>query len=114
MTKNDKAKAAELGLEICDRCGWYESQLSHRCSPDEGRIADAISREASEIPSTKLGYGHGMLTFEISEQIHVRFQIFMRTITLREVYCLEDLSIEQAARIVRAIREIVDPESQKP
>ena len=113
MVLIDPEKNDGHGSEICERCGWYASRFAHNnCNPVAGRIANALAAQVPEIDSTKLGYGEGKLTFEIAEGLNVSFRIRgiePYAIAFEDLHCLGDLSIEQAARLVRAIKEIVQP-----
>ncbi len=50
-------------LYVCKRCGWHEHEATgggFRCDPEAGAAADKLARLVG-VPSTKLGYGGGML-----------------------------------------------------
>jgi hypothetical protein len=111
----DRARLAEANadgsrykLSICERCGWYGDGYGHasRCIPAHGRIASALAHEVPEANPTKLGYGPNRLTFELDDETHVRFTINSDgTIKLDELYALQNLTITQAAELVRAIKK---------
>lgn len=107
IIESDRAIADENRLEICKRCGWYASRYTHNnCRPDRGRVAATLARELPEAHPTKLGYGEGCVTFVLDEETSVRFEIgHDNSIKLREVYALQDLTINDAADIVRALRK---------
>lgn len=105
-------------LKVCPKCGWH-MLMNHeeRCEPRAGKRASALAEALPEIPSTKLGYGDGMVTFEPAENasrdlqpLHVHFEVSdrenePRPFSLREVSLLDDLSQEEAASLVRAVVE---------
>jgi hypothetical protein len=62
-------------LPVCTRCGWHDGVGHAReCSPEAGAAADKLAASVADVPSTKLGYGFGKLTFQYAEG---------RSITLR-------------------------------
>lgn len=65
------------GSEVCEECGWHKNNHGHEdeCSPKAGRAADALARKMKSIPSTKLGYGFGRLTFEFAEDRSITLQV---------------------------------------
>ena len=111
MIVGDDRRHANLeALPICEGCGWYASKYTHRCDPAAGRIASALARAFPEGNPTKLGYGDRTLVFELDEYTHIRFEIgYDRSISLREVWHVGDLGIDQAEKLVRAIREALAP-----
>lgn len=53
-----------IDLPVCPKCGWHKTFLhEEECCPVAGAVADRIAA-LTRIPSTKLGYGFGKLTFE--------------------------------------------------
>jgi hypothetical protein len=62
-------------LPVCTRCGWHDGVGHAReCSPEAGAAALALMQSLGDVPSTKLGYGYGRVTFQFAEG---------RSITLR-------------------------------
>jgi hypothetical protein len=104
------------GLKVCPACGWH-ALIDHaeRCEPLAGKRASDLMAALPEVPSTKLGYGAGNVTFEPeelpdSQSFHVRFEVSdrenePRPFSVREVWLLDDLSQEEAASLVRAVVE---------
>lgn len=113
----DRVKAEAAGMKLCEKCGWYANKYTHtHCSPAAGRVADALAMEALDANPTKLGYGEGSISFEISENVHVQFEIRRfadpPTIALSNVHALLDLGIVQAATLVRMITIVLHGPSQ--
>jgi hypothetical protein len=57
-----------MALEVCTKCGWYDGYTHAReCDPKGGKLADEFAARFPGIKSTKLGYGHGRLTFQFGK-----------------------------------------------
>lgn len=100
-------------LEICEKCGWHKNYQHNKkrynmydaCDPKKGEIAAALSAAVPSARSTKLGYGAGNLTFEISEDVHVTFRVHSdETFGVGNVFLAGDLNQERAARLVRVLQ----------
>lgn len=61
--------------EICEVCGWYKHSEFIECTSSLGRAATALQDDVPEILSTKLGYGHCRLTFEIAKNFHIGLNV---------------------------------------
>lgn len=101
------------GLPVCKKCGWamagpYEIER-HRsaCSEvDAGASATALADRFPDLPSTKFGYGTGMLTFVPDDALHVQLQCSRnKTFQLRDVWLLDDLTADETAALVKAIAD---------
>ena len=108
-TDRDLKTAAEVNLPICKRCGWYAG-FTHeeRCRPEEGAIADELIAAIPSIPSGKLGYGDGCVVFEIEPDFALVFRDprpRTRTISFDHIHLLDDLSVAEAAELVRALSD---------
>jgi hypothetical protein len=97
-------------LSVCEKCGWpmagpYETKQHHDACPliAEGKTAEALAERCPEPSSTKCGYGSGYLTFELDKELHIRFQCRTKTFKLEEVWCLSDLSLDEAAELMKLI-----------
>ncbi len=92
-------------LTICDKCGWYVLwNHAKRCSPTDGRMAKLLLAEVSDVRSGQLGFGDGVVVFDIDEDFSVLFQVTRNGFSLRDVHRLGTLSVEEAADLVRALK----------
>ena len=107
-------------LPICSKCGWaiagfYEIKQHQNCqSAAAGEAASALAARFPELASTKFGYGSEQLTFNLvdphvgepDKRLYVRFQCNNnKTFHLREVWCLDNLTADEAAGLVEAIAD---------
>jgi hypothetical protein len=113
-TQRDLATAAEVSLKICDKCGWYDG-YSHatRCDPAAGRAASCLINAVPDMAAGQLGYGDGHVVFDLSPDFSVLFECGPRAFTLRDVHRLGTLSVDEAAALVRALREWADDIARK-
>ena len=104
----DKQRRGDPSLAVCPKCGWWDG-FTHaaECSPDRGASADAlilaVRAALPEVKPTKLGYGYGFVTFEISKDCHVSFDVETagyRILGIRGLYWLARLDIETATQFV--------------
>ena len=105
-------RATYNGLPVCKKCGWptagiYETkQHQDTCSlVAEGNVARALADRVPDVLSTQCGYGSGKLTFTMDKELHVRFNCRTKTLKLEEVWCLSDLTLEEAAELVKVIAD---------
>jgi hypothetical protein len=99
------------GLIVCKHCGWplagaRETDLHKEDCPHEkaGASAAALADRFPTIKSTKSGYGTGRLTFIIDKRMLVQFECSSKgTFQLHDVFCLRDLSANEAASLVKAL-----------
>lgn len=96
------------GLDVCPKCGWYGGYLHEElCSPKLGAVADKLSKRFPGVKSTKLGYGHGMLTFEFSEDLHLRFRVNEDgTFGVEDLFWIGQQSAKTATALVQALLEM--------
>lgn len=98
----------EARLETCGKCGWSLSNLpqNHRCKPKAGKIADALAALMPGIHSTKLGYGDGNITFEISEHRSITLAIGDDgTFSVEKIFWINELDQAGARRLVEKLAE---------
>jgi len=101
------------GLPVCSACGWpmagqSEVALHANDCPyaDAGKSATALARRFPELTSTKFGYGTEHLTFNLEDDLNVRFQCNSdETFQLHWVWLLDDLTADDAAGLVKAIAD---------
>lgn len=91
-----------MASPVCPKCGWYASFPSHTCNPDHGAAADALAA-AVDIPSTKLGYGHGRLTFKFNSKLTLILNVADRGFTIDDIYDHKHHSAEDIAELLNAI-----------
>jgi len=115
ITERDKQTAAEVNLGICPKCGWYGSTLPNdgifsathfnRCNPEAGKHASALIEALPDIESGKLGYGDGLVVFDLDENFNVRFSVdSFGAFSLEEVFLLKDMNAAAAESLVRALQ----------
>lgn len=107
--RDDKGDAA------CDQCGWNCKRVwrfsNDECDPKLGATADKLIAMLPGTAATKLGYGHGQLSFEpVSNDanFHVRFSVGRvrgAPFDLQDVWLLGDLSHEAAADLVKTLAD---------
>lgn len=91
-------------LRVCGACGWYlPTFLEHRCRPEEGAAADRLANSV-DVPSTKLGYGDGRLTFSVDDDLVMGFDVAPDGFQWRYLQCLADLSHDDAADLVGVLQ----------
>jgi len=104
-----KKPAREKPLEVCPKCGWYAHgpyASPTDCDAAAGDAASTLQAAVPEVPSTKLGYGQGVVAFEIDDELHVRLRTCSRVYSdfhLDAVWLLADLSHDDAVDLVRTI-----------
>lgn len=110
--KEDEGEGTESrGLEVCAACGWrFIKIIGHRnCRPDLGRAASELAASVSDVRSTKLGYGDSQITFELDDGFNVGLDVRQtrRGISFwwDYLHCLGELGREDAADLVRALRD---------
>lgn len=109
-TQRDLDTAAEVSLTICDACGWH-ALMDHRdrCRPDLGRSATHLIEAVPDARAGKLGYGDQQVVFDLTKRFSVRFDVNAAgSFTLRDVYLLDDLSHDDAAALVRVLKDWMD------
>ena len=108
-TKRDLKTAAEVSLKICAKCGWYDG-FGHadRCNPEHGQAAAQLIAAVPDVRSGQLGYGEGHVVFDLDSDFSVVFERGKRAFSLRNIHLLEDLSVEEAAALVRALKAWMD------
>jgi hypothetical protein len=94
--------------DVCPKCGWYahgKYASPTECDPAAGDAASTLQAAVSEVPSTKLGYGRGVIAFEVDDKLHVRLNVNRhdRAFHLDDVWLLADLSHDDAVDLVRTI-----------
>lgn len=112
MRERDRERAKADGLEICERCGWYNDKFSHasRCNPDAGRVGDALAAEFPAGNPTKLGYGYGLVTFQLDDDLSVTFEVDRYgTVRLRDVFDLKEHTLAGARMIVQCFKRWARP-----
>lgn len=108
-TQRDLATAAEVSLKICDKCGWYAGyNHAERCDPAAGRAASRLIDAVPDVAAGQLGYGDGHVVFDLSDDFSVVFKRGQRTFSLRDVHLLDNLSIDESAALVRALKGWAD------
>lgn len=100
-------------LKVCEKCGWHVHTFSPgQCRPDLGKFADEVMA-AIPIPSTKLGYGFGKVTFELGEDASITFDVRRKTFGFNDVHLLRDLDTAGVKRLVEAIHRAIQPETKQ-
>ncbi len=108
-TQRDLDTAAEVSLKICDKCGWYDGYLhATRCDPASGKAAARLIGAVPDVAAGQLGYGDGHVVFDLSDDFSVLFDCSPRTFSLRSVHHLGRLSVDEAAALVRALKDWAD------
>jgi hypothetical protein len=109
-TQRDLETAAEVSLTICSKCGWYDGfNHAERCRPEHGRAAQQLIAAVPDVRSGQLGYGDGHVIFEIvGTDFTVVFQRRQNAFSLRDVSLRDDLSVEESAALVRALKGWVE------
>ena len=108
-TQRDLETAAEVSLKICDACGWYAGyNHAERCDPARGRAAAHLIESVPDVRSGQLGYGDGCIVFELSDNFSIVFERGPRAFSLRDVHLLKNLSVDESAALVRAIKSWLD------
>lgn len=108
-TQRDLDVAAKAALPICAECGWYAGyNHAERCNPVAGRAAASLIAAVPDVASGQLGYGDGCVVFDLSDNCSVLFERDRRGFSLRCVHLLDNLSVGEAATLVRAIKEWYD------
>lgn len=111
----DYSKAFE-GLKVCPTCGWHERPYSqaHRDCHIPGQHASALLAALPGVQATLLGFGFGAAVLALygDDRMNVRFNVNHDTrrrrpkpFSLREVYLLDNLSVDEAASLVNAITD---------
>jgi hypothetical protein len=100
ITKKDR--------DVCPKCGWYahgKYASPTECDPAAGDAASTLQAAVPEVPSTKLGYGRGVIAFEVDDKLHVSLNVNRhdRAFHLDDVWLLADLSHDDAVDLVRTI-----------
>jgi hypothetical protein len=109
-TDRDRIIADNSGLPICTKCGWYDAfDHAQRCQPDRGALAARLIEAAPEIRAGQLGYGDACVIFDLTDD----FAVVLRnngpsTFALSRVHLLDDLSVEEAAALVRSLKAWMD------
>lgn len=109
-------------LETCDRCGWRHAadDMSRRlhqesCSPEAGAAADALAALVPDVTSTKHGYGDGRLAFKLNPEHTVALDVARDgTFRVSHFFWLSRLSQDQAARLIRALRDVLATPTAAP
>jgi hypothetical protein len=101
-----------MSLEVCLKCGWHRLQLdtNHARECDPGRGSDAnnlaikLGQMGVDVPSTKLGYGYGNITFEPCKGVSVTFQCDGNgKFRLEHVFWIKDIDFDIAAKLVQSL-----------
>lgn len=97
-------------LPVCPKCGWHDGFTHAReCNPAQGRAADRLAATLAPIPSTKLGYGYGRLTFRFDKENSITLAIDPRGHHhIDRFFCLRR-ERDTIVQIVRALGEILMP-----
>lgn len=110
----------KIELDVCPGCGWHAhtGPRSADCAPALGRAATRLQEAAPDVSSTKLGYGHGRVTFEIDDDLSVGFDVRHpwnatgdardeSTVTFpwQRLHSLGGLSHDDALDLVRTLRD---------
>lgn len=96
-------------LKVCEKCGWYDHgpYRKNECDPELGAIADKLSK-AVPVPSTKLGYGFGNLTFEFSKNQTLTVGVNEDgTFRIDKLFVLEDPNEAGMVAIINALRNVL-------
>ena len=108
-TQRDLDTAAEVSLEICGKCGWYDGfNHAERCNPEKGRAAAKLIAAVPDVRSGQLGYGNGHVVFDLDSDFSVVFERRQHAFALRSIHLIEDLSVEESAAFVRALQTWMD------
>lgn len=100
-----------LSLPVCDKCGWPMAGPSeverHRKCPlvAAGANATALAANFPGVTSTKFGYGTEALVFDVDKEMHIRFDCHPRSFSLRDVWILDSLSMDQAHSLVKVLTD---------
>lgn len=104
-------------LRVCKRCGWYDS-YGHEteCSPKGAAAADRLVkhvREHVDVKATKLGYGHGRLTFQLSKTCSLTLDVqrngkFHVDGGLGGLFWLDDLDDDEVTKLVCVLYVMVE------
>ena len=93
-------------LKVCEKCGWYEHLGLDECDPVRGVVADKLAKAIS-VPSTKLGFGFGKLTFIFSDRLHLTLDVHRDgTFDVDSLWMLDPLDTVQVIDLVSAIGQI--------
>ena len=108
-TQRDLETAAEVSLKICDKCGWYAGyNHAERCDPARGRAAGRLIGSVPDVRSGQLGYGDGCIVFDLSDDFSIVLERGQRAFSLCSVHLLNNLSVDEAAALVRALKGWLD------
>lgn len=101
--------------KVCRVCGWYlDTFLDHslRCRPVAGRRADeliqAVKPHAQIAEAGKLGYGTGVVYFQLDDDTTIRFDVGDRKrdpspFRLGELWMIDGLSPDEARDLTVAV-----------
>ncbi len=103
-------KNRQKPLPVCPDCGWHKLQYEHTCRKNASRVATELARRVPDVRSTQLGYGGGMLTFEMDEHMSVRFNVddrkgVRKPLRCEDVFLIGELSTDEATDLVRALAD---------
>lgn len=108
-TQRDLETAAEVSLKICDKCGWYDGfGHAERCNPEHGRAAAQLIASVPDVRAGQLGYGEGHVVFDLDRDFSVLFERRRHAFALRNIHLIDDLSVEESAALVRALKAWMD------
>ena len=108
-TQRDLDTAAEVSLTICAKCGWYDGfGHTERCNPEHGRSAAKLIAAVPDVRAGQLGYGDGNVVFDLDSDFSIVFERQKHAFALRDIQLLEDLSVDEAAALVRALKAWMD------
>src|SRR4029077_4057090 len=109
IKQRDLDTASKVSLEICGKCGWYNT-LNHveRCDPARGQAAHRLICRVPDEPAGQLGYGDNRVVFDLAEDFSVVFARGERAFSFYDLHLLGDLSEDEAADLVHALKSWSD------
>lgn len=99
-------------LKVCKECGWHKiKHIRHDCEPEAGAAADHLAAALPSVKSTKLGYGHGRLTFNFDKKHSVTLVVYEEEemFVVEDLHWRDDLDEAAAVRLVLALKGGITP-----
>lgn len=96
-------------LPVCKDCGWHDLGFRHKpdeCHEEAGAYADGLRARVPNIPSTKLGYGGGNLTFLFNERCAITLNVCDDgTFSVEHIWLIGHFDLEGAAALVERMAD---------
>jgi hypothetical protein len=95
--------------KVCKKCGWYMTNLpqNHECrldlAADVAKLASLLSDAGIDVPSTKLGYGDGNVTFTPNENVSITFRCDGHgRFSIDHVFFIQPIDFKIATKLVES------------